>query len=106
MGYLFLLLAIFGEVGATLSLKAAARGNRKMYAVVGGGYVFAFALLALSLREGIPLGIAYGIWAALGVALTAILSRVIYKEPLTKVMLLGILLILGGILLIELAAQH
>ena len=77
-----------------------------MYAVVGGGYVFAFTLLALSLSEGIPLGIAYGIWAAVGVGLTAILSRVIYKEPLTKVMLLGILLILGGILLIELAAQH
>lgn len=106
MGYLFLLLAIFGEVGATLSLKAASRGKRAMYLVVLAGYLLAFTLLALALREGIPLGVAYGIWAALGVALTAILSRVIYKEPLTKVMLLGILLILGGILLIELAAQH
>jgi small multidrug resistance pump len=106
MGYVFLALAILGEVGATLSLKAAARGNRRMYAVVGGGYIFAFTLLALSLREGIPLGIAYGIWAAVGVALTAILSRVIYKEPLTRVMLLGIGMILVGILIIELTAQH
>ncbi|MCF8531351.1 MAG: QacE family quaternary ammonium compound efflux SMR transporter [Candidatus Nanopelagicales bacterium] len=106
MGYLFLLVAILGEVGATLSLKAASRGNRKMYAVVGGGYVVAFTLLALSLRQGIPLGVAYGIWAALGVALTAVLSWVIYKEPLTKLMLVGIGLILIGILLIELTSPH
>ena len=106
MGYLFLLVAILGEVGATLSLKAASRGNRKMYAVVGGGYLVAFTLLALSLRQGIPLGVAYGIWAALGVALTAVLSWAIYKEPLTKLMLVGIGLILVGILLIELTSPH
>ena len=106
MGYLFLFLAIVGEVGATLSLKAASKGHRRMYLVVLVGYIFAFSLLALALRTGIPLGVAYGIWAALGVALTAILSRVIYKEALTRVMLLGIGLILAGILLIELTAQH
>lgn len=106
MGYLFLMLAIVAEVSATLSLKAAARGKKFMYGVVISGYLVAFFLLALTLREGVPLGIAYGIWAAVGVALTAILSRVIYKEPLTWVMLVGIGMILVGILIIELSAQH
>lgn len=106
MGYLFLVLAIVAEVSATLSLKAAARGKKFMYGVVISGYLVAFLLLALTLREGVPLGIAYGIWAAVGVALTAILSRVIYKEPLTWVMLVGIGMILVGILIIELSAQH
>lgn len=106
MGYLFLVLAIVAEVSATLSLKAAARGKKFMYGVVISGYLVAFLLLALTLREGVPLGIAYGIWAAVGVALTAILSRVIYKEPLTWVMLIGIGMILVGILIIELSAQH
>ena len=41
-----------------------------------------------------------------GVALTAILSRVLFQEPLTRVMSLGIALILGGVLLIELGAAH
>lgn len=106
MGYLFLVLAIVAEVSATLSLKAAARGKKFMYGVVISGYLVAFLLLALTLREGVPLGIAYGIWAAVGVALTAILSRVIYKEPLTWVMLVGIGMILVGILIIEISAQH
>lgn len=52
------------------------------------------------------LGVAYGIWAAAGVALTAILSRILFKEPLTWVMGLGIILIAGGVLLIELGAAH
>lgn len=52
------------------------------------------------------LGVAYGIWAAAGVALTALASRVFFKEAITPVMMLGIGLIIGGVLLIELGAAH
>ena len=52
------------------------------------------------------LGVAYGIWSAAGVALTAVASRVLFKEPLTLVMILGLGLIMGGVLLIELGAAH
>lgn len=106
MAYVFLFLAVFGEVGATLSLKVAARGVRAMYLVVITGYIFAFAMLALAIQQGLALGVAYGIWAAMGVALTALLGKLIFKEPLTKIMLVGIALILAGILIIELGAQH
>ncbi len=51
------------------------------------------------------LGVAYGIWAASGVALTAILARVIFHEPLTRTMALGILLIAVGVLTVELGAN-
>ena len=106
MGYVFLLLAIIGEVGATLSLKVASKGARRMYAVVIAGYAVAFGLLSLSLREGVPLGVAYGIWSALGVVLTAVLSKYLFEEPLTKIMLAGIGLILMGIMIIEVGANH
>jgi len=106
VGYAFLMLAILGEVGGTLSLKVASGGVRRMYIVVIVGYIFAFTFLALSLESGIPLGIAYGIWAALGVVLTAIFSKILFKEPLTRLMLIGIGLILTGILIIELTAQQ
>lgn len=106
MGYVFLLLAIIGEVGATLSLKVASKGVRRMYAVVIAGYAVAFGLLSLSLREGVPLGVAYGIWSALGVVLTAVLSKYLFEEPLTKIMLAGIGLILMGIMIIEVGANH
>jgi small multidrug resistance pump len=49
-------------------------------------------------------GVVYGIWVACGVALTAILGRVIFRDPLTPRMGLGIALIIAGVLVIELGA--
>ncbi|MBR7503027.1 hypothetical protein KCW65_23395, partial [Mycobacterium tuberculosis] len=56
-------------------------------------------------RTGFPLGVAYGIWAATGVALTALAGRVLFRERLTRVMIAGIALIIVGVLLIEVGSQ-
>ncbi|MDA2890796.1 SMR family transporter [Mycolicibacterium sp. BiH015] len=104
--YLLLAAAIGCEVTGTLALRVAARGRVAFYAVVVVGYALAFTLLWASLRHGMPLGIAYGVWAAVGVALTAILSRLLFDEPLTRKMLGGIALIVVGVLLVELGAAH
>jgi small multidrug resistance pump len=56
------------------------------------------------LRAGAPVGVAYGIWAAVGVALTAIASKVVFHESLTRTMALGMALVAVGVLLIELGA--
>lgn len=101
MGWLVLAGAIVTEVGATLALRVAVAGRRRLYAVVVAGYLVAFALLSVALDSGIPLGVAYGVWAACGVALTAVLSRILFKEPLTVLMAAGIALIIGGVLLVE-----
>jgi small multidrug resistance pump len=102
--YLFLLLAIVSEVLGTLSLRAAATGHRAFYVAVAVGYVVAFLALIGALRAGLALGVAYGIWAAAGVALTAVASRYLFAEPLTRRMLAGIALIVVGVLAIELGA--
>ena len=102
MAWLLLAIAIVTEVAATISLKLATDGRPRWYAVVAVGYVTAFSMLAGALSLGLPIGVAYGIWAATGVALTAILGRVLFREPLTRTMLAGIALIIGGVLLIEL----
>ena len=106
IGYLLLAAAIVSEVSGTLALRVAARGRVSFYAVVLVGYVLAFTLLWGSLRHGMPLGVAYGIWAAAGVALTAVMSRVLFHEPLTRKMLGGVALIAVGVLLVELGANH
>ncbi|PQD97454.1 cation transporter [Mycolicibacterium parafortuitum] len=106
IGYLLLVAAIVSEVSGTLALRVAARGRVSFYAVVLVGYVLAFTLLWGSLRHGMPLGVAYGIWAAAGVALTAVMSRVLFHEPLTRKMLGGVALIAVGVLLVELGANH
>ena len=107
MEWVFLAGAVVCEVVATLCLRVAANGRRGFYGVVTVGYVLAFALLTLALRGGIGLGVAYGIWTASGVALTAVASRIIFKEPLTRLMMLGIGLIVAGVLVIEIgSAAH
>jgi small multidrug resistance pump len=100
MAWMLLAAAIVSEVFGTMSLRLAV-GRRLWYLGVALGYLSAFSLLSLALSHGIPLGAAYGIWAAAGVALTALLSRVLFKEPFTWLMRLGVVLIIGGVLLIE-----
>jgi Membrane transporters of cations and cationic drugs len=109
MDWLFLVGAILTEVAATLSLRVAATTKRspyRWYAIVAVGYVAAFTFLSLSLQAGMPLGVAYGIWSAVGVALTAVFSRVFFRESLTGLMIVGIVLIMGGVLLIELGSAR
>lgn len=103
--WLFLAMAIALEVAGSLSLKGALQ-TPALYAVVAVGYVGAFVFLARTLRAGVPLGVAYGIWGAAGVALTAALSSVIYSEPLTPLMAVGIAVIIAGVLCVELGSQR
>lgn len=98
--WLLLVGAILCEVGATLSLKAAA-DEAALYLLVAAGFIASFALLAAVLRRGMGIGVAYGVWSAVGVVLTTVLSAVIYDETVTGVMGAGIALIIGGVLLVE-----
>ncbi|GAB2832444.1 DMT family transporter [Microbacterium insulae] len=92
--------AILVEVAATLSLKAAIV-QPLWYVAVVAGYATAFALLAVCLRAGMPVGVAYAIWGACGVFLTALLAALIFGEMLTPIMAVGMALIIGGVLFVE-----
>ncbi len=104
MSWLFLIGAIIFEVSGTLSLRMASTGKRHWWIAVAAGYLVAFTMLRFTLSNGMALGVAYGIWAASGVALTAILSKILFKEHLTLVMSIGILVVIGGVLMIELGS--
>jgi len=105
MAWIFLVGAILTEVTATLSLKAAITGSKLWYIPVAVGYGIAFTCLSFALQNDMPLGVAYGIWSAAGVALTAVAGRLIFKEPFTWVMAAGIALVMGGVLLVEAGAE-
>jgi small multidrug resistance pump len=108
MGYLFLAIAIVAEVIATTALKFTTGDGNKIlpYTLVVIGYVTAFAMLSQSLAKGIPLGIAYAIWAAAGVVLVVIISWLLFKESLTWVQLVGMALVVAGVGLLELGGKH
>jgi small multidrug resistance pump len=103
--WLFLGGAIVSEVTGSLSLKAAL-DHPGWYTLMAAGFAGAFVFLSLVLRAGLPLGVAYGIWGALGVALTALFSALLFGEPLTPIMGLGLALIIAGVLCIELGRQR
>jgi small multidrug resistance pump len=97
--------AIVTEVAGSLSLKGALE-YPALYVVVVVGYLAAFVLLTLVLRAGMPVGVAYGIWGALGVALTALLSALIFGEPLTPLMIAGMALVIVGVLCVEVGSSR
>ncbi|MCW2559182.1 MAG: ebrB [Mycobacterium sp.] len=97
--------AITIEVAATLSLRAS-RDHWGWLVVVVAGYAGAFVLLTLVLRAGVPIGVTYGIWGALGTVGTAVLAAVIFGDPFTLAIVMGIGLIIAGVLLIEIGSQR
>ena len=103
--WLYLAAAIATEVTGTLALRAA-QDHGAWIVVVVVGYVASFVFLALVLKLGMPVGVAYGIWSAVGVVSTAIAAHFLFDDALTWVMGAGIALIIGGVLLIELGGEH
>jgi len=96
--------AIVTEVTGTIAL-AGALDHRWLYAVTVVGEVASFFLLVKVLQAGMPLGVAYGVWSALGVAATAVLSSVLFDEVFTTTMVAGLALIIGGVVLIEVGSH-
>lgn len=107
MPWLFLAGAIISEVAATTALKLS-EGFTKLIPsiVVGVGYIGAFGMLSQALTRGMPVGVAYGVWAAAGVALVAIIGATFLGESLTLVQVGGIALVIAGVLALELGAAH
>lgn len=105
--WLLLAGAILSEVTATVSLRLS-EGFTKLVpsTVVVVGYASAFVLLGIVLKRGMPIGVAYGIWAALGVALVALIGAAFLGDGLTWVQGAGIAMVMGGVLALEMGAQH
>ncbi|RXZ68258.1 DMT family transporter [Agromyces albus] len=98
--WLILSAAIALEVTATLSLRAAI--DSPWWAILAvAGYAGAFVALSVLLRLGAPIGTVYGIWAATGVALTAVIASVVFGEPFTFTIGLGIAIVIVGVVLVE-----
>ena len=105
MTWVLLCLAIAAEVGATLALRAHAGSRRPVWVwATAAGYVASFLLLGLVLAAGLPVGIVYAVWAALGVAATALLGRTLFGDRLPPVAVVGIAVIVAGVALLEVGA--
>jgi small multidrug resistance pump len=92
--------AIAAEVSGTLAMRAS-QDDPAWLLVVAVGYFTAFFMLTQVLRTGMPVGVAYGIWGAMGTALIAGIAAVIFGDPFTAPIAGGIALIIVGVLMVE-----
>jgi small multidrug resistance pump len=101
MPWLYLVIAIAGEVIGTTALKASDGFTRAGPAVIVViGYAIAFYFLALVLRT-IPLGVTYAIWAGVGVAAVTLIGWLVYGQKLDGPAILGIGLIVAGVVVLN-----
>jgi len=104
-GYLYLAIAIVAEVIATTALKAVDGFSKPLpLTLVVIGYGIAFWMLTLVVRT-IPVGVAYAIWAGLGIVLVSIAAMFIYQQKLDLPAVLGMGLIVSGVVVIQLFSK-
>ncbi|AUH43973.1 DMT family transporter [Streptomyces sp. CMB-StM0423] len=107
MTYVLLIGAILSEVTATVSLRLSEGFSKILPSiVVVVGYLTAFTLLSLVLKRGMSIGIAYGIWAAAGVALVALIGAAFLGDGLTGVQIGGLVLVAAGVVALEAGGAH
>jgi small multidrug resistance pump len=106
MGYGLLAGAIVSEVAGTTAMKYSDGFTRLWPSLVTVvGYLLAFSLLAQTLKT-LSIGTAYAIWAGTGTAAIAVIGMLFLDESLTPAKLAGIVLVIGGVILLNLGGAH
>jgi small multidrug resistance pump len=98
MSWILLLLGILSEVLGTTSMKMSEGFTRPIPSI----FIFIFyglslTLVTLALKQ-IDVSIAYSIWSGLGTAIIATIALIYFKEPISLVKILSILMIIGGVI--------
>lgn len=106
MVWVLLVGAIAAEVTATSALKLSDGLTRLLPSVVVAvGYILSFVLLAQVLRQ-LQVSVAYAIWSGVGTAAITVIGISALKEPVTAAKILGIVLIIGGVVTLNLAGAQ
>lgn len=101
VSYGALLLAIVFEVVGTALLQISEQFTRPFpTAFMAICYTASFYFLSISLKT-IPVGIAYGIWSALGIVLISAVGLFAFKQALDAPALAGLALIVTGVVVIH-----
>lgn len=105
VAYYYLAIAICSEVIATVSMKAIKGFSTPIpLLLVIVGYSVAFWMLTLVVRT-VPVGVAYAVWAGMGIVLVSIAALFIYGQKLDIPAMLGMALIVLGVVVIQLFSK-
>ena len=105
MAWLELLIAGGLEVFWSTFLKLSKGFTRPVYSVVAVvGMILSFIFLSQATKV-LPLGTAYAVWTGIGAVGAVIVGIVVFKEPVTAVRMLFVVLLLTGIIGLKATAQ-
>ena len=103
--YLFLAGAIILETVGTSFLKKTEQFSKPLPTLIFAvSMATSFYLLSIALK-GIPIGVAYAIWSAVGIVLISLVGYFVYGQSLDLPALLGIFLIVIGVVIINLFSR-
>ena len=105
MKWVYLVVAVAGEVIATSALKSSA-GFTKLgpSVIVVAGYGVAFYFLSLTL-DVIPVGISYALWSGIGIVFISLIGWILFGQRLDLPAMVGIGLIVAGVAVINLLSE-
>jgi small multidrug resistance pump len=104
MNWIYLTLAILTEVIGTVFIKMSAGFSRLVPSVLMVVfYLISYFFFNLSLKK-IELGTAYAIWSGLGIVLLATLGAIFFKEQLSLVKVLAMVLIIVGVVVLNISS--
>jgi multidrug transporter EmrE-like cation transporter len=102
--YVLMAVAIVSEVFGSSMMKLS-DGFKRKAPIVGivAGYLAAFYLMAQAMQE-LSLGFVYAAWTGVGIALTAIVGAVFWREGFNVKKALGIAIVIAGVILLKIGA--
>jgi small multidrug resistance pump len=103
MRWLLLAIGILTELGGSTCMKLS-DGFSNIYASILT-FVFwgiSFTAFIFALKE-FDLSFAYAIWAGMGILLVSMIGMVYFKEPVSSMKILSILVIVAGVIMLNLS---
>ncbi len=103
MAWAFLIVAGIFETAFAVALKASDGFTKFLPSVLFVIFsIISFALLSLALKK-LPVGTAYAVWTGIGTVGTLIFGIIVFREPVTVLRLVSIILIIAGIVGVRIA---
>ncbi len=105
MAYLYLAGAIVFEILGTNLLKKTEGFTNLLYtAIVLISYGVAFYGLSIAVKT-LPIGLVYATWSGAGIVLVALVSYILFKQPLDMAAIIGMSLIVVGVFLMNVVSK-
>ena len=106
MQYVYLLIAVVFEVSGTMLLPVSQNFTRLMpTATLIACYSASFYFLKLALNT-MPIAVVYATWSGLGIFLITVFGYFVFQQSLGWRAILGLVMIVGGVILVNTYAPH